>query len=269
MALNIEQAKRIIESALFFSSKPIAIKDLEVIFDEEDEISAEAIKKLVGLIREDYRGRGLELVEVSSGYRFQVCADLAPWVSRMMTEKPARYSRALLETLALVAYKQPITRAEVEEVRGVAVSTNIIRTLEEREWIKVIGHRDVPGKPALFATTKTFLDDMNLKSLTELPTLAEIQDLDDQQLSQQLSLALNETEKAAEVEGAEDASQETTAEDLDIELDEIVDVTVDVESDEPEAESKLEQELELVVEPETDQELESDTAEKVHLEVVE
>lgn len=202
MALNIEQAKRIIESTIFFSGKPISIKEMELVFDEEDEINAEAIKKLIGMIEDDYRGRGIELVEVSSGYRFQVCSDLAPWVSRMMTEKPARYSRALLETLALVAYKQPITRAEVEEVRGVAVSTNIIRTLEEREWIKVIGHRDVPGKPALFATTKTFLDDMNLKSLTELPTLAEIQDLDDQQLSQQLSLALTETAKSPDSDSA-------------------------------------------------------------------
>lgn len=198
MALSIDAAKRIIEAALLFSNEPISIKDIEQIFDEEDSVNANAIEDLLKAIMDDFRGRGIELVKVASGYRFQVCQDLAPWITRMMAEKPARYSRALLETLALVAYKQPITRAEIEDVRGVAVSTNIIRTLQEREWIKVIGHRDVPGKPALYATTKRFLDDLNLNSLSDLPTLAELQDLEDGQLKQQIDLQFGQADPAQE-----------------------------------------------------------------------
>lgn len=203
MALTIEQVKRIIEAALFYANEPMSLKQLAEVFNEEDDVNVNAVQDILGLIKDDYQLRGVELIEVASGFRFQVCADLSDWITRLMTEKPARYSRALLETLALIAYKQPITRAEIEEVRGVSVSSNIIRTLEEREWIKVIGHRDVPGKPALFATTKHFLNDMNLTSLSQLPTLAEIQDLDDGQLTQQLQLSLGDDQKTGEVSGAE------------------------------------------------------------------
>ena len=182
--------KRIIEAALLTSSEPVNIKGLSELFHEEDEINKEGIQQIITLLQEDYAGRGIELVEVSTGYRFQVCADLAPWLHRMREEKPGKYSRAVLETLSLIAYKQPITRGEIEEIRGVAVSTDIIRKLEEREWVRVIGHKDVPGKPALLATTSQFLDDLNLRSLAELPTLAELQDLDqaDSKLNEQLNL---------------------------------------------------------------------------------
>ena len=127
---------------------------------------------------DDYSERGLELKEVASGFRIQVREDTNPWVARLWEERPQRYSRALLETLALIAYRQPITRGDIEEVRGVSVRTNIIRTLQEREWIRVVGHRDVPGKPALFGTTKAFLDYFNLSSLDDLPSLAEIKDME-------------------------------------------------------------------------------------------
>lgn len=214
MAIGIESAKRIIEAALLFARDPISIKELSQLFNEEDAVNENAIEDLLGVLIEDYRGRGIELVSVASGYRFQICEDLSPWITRLMQEKPVRYSRALLETLALIAYKQPITRAEIEEVRGVAVSTNIIRTLQEREWVKVIGHRDVPGKPALYATTKHFLDDLNLRSLSELPTLAEIQDLDDGQLTQQLNLQLAESQSENTPSDSDQAHPAATATEL-------------------------------------------------------
>lgn len=263
MALTIEEAKRIIEAALFYSREPMPIKKLLEIFSEEEEMNAGGIKDVIALIQEDYRERGIELVEVASGFRFQVRADMSPWVTRLMAEKPARYSRALLETLALIAYKQPITRAEIEEVRGVAVSTNIIRTLEEREWIKVIGHRDVPGKPALFATTKTFLDDMNLTSLSELPTLAEIQDLDDGQLTQQLQLALNEEQGSSDNE-AETQSEETeitsgeTETQIETETESEVQVEVIAQSEAVEVVEELNEEQES---EEVEEELEAESEE--------
>jgi len=178
VTITIEQMKRVVEAALMTSSEPINIKGLQELFHEEDEVNKDGIKEIINLLQEDFAGRGIELVEVSTGYRFQACADLAPWMHRMREEKPGKYSRAVLETLSLIAYKQPITRGEIEDIRGVAVSTEIIRKLEDREWVRVIGHKDVPGKPALFATTPKFLDDLNLRSLAELPTLAELQDLD-------------------------------------------------------------------------------------------
>ncbi len=178
MELSVDQIKRIIEASLLMNREPQPAKKLAELFTPEEDVNERAIIDTLTILADDYRGRGIELVEVASGYRFQVCSDLSPWIQRTMEEKPQRYSRALLETLALIAYRQPITRAEIEEVRGVVVSTQIMRTLEEREWVRVIGHRDVPGRPALYATTKQFLNDLNLKSLGELPTLAELQDLD-------------------------------------------------------------------------------------------
>ena len=206
--------KRIIEAALLTSSEPVNIKGLSELFHEEDEINKEGIQQIITLLQEDYAGRGIELVEVSTGYRFQVCADLAPWLHRMREEKPGKYSRAVLETLSLIAYKQPITRGEIEEIRGVAVSTDIIRKLEEREWVRVIGHKDVPGKPALLATTSQFLDDLNLRSLAELPTLAELQDLDqaDSKLNEQLNLNMevedqNQEPNVSTAEAVEDVEE--------------------------------------------------------------
>ncbi len=170
--------KNILEAALLSAGQPLSLDKLGSLFDEHWQPTKTEIGEALDALVEDYRGRGIELVEVASGYRFQARSETGPWVSRLWEERPPRYSRALLETLALIAYRQPITRAEIEEVRGVAVSSNIIKTLAEREWIRVIGHRDVPGRPALYATTKEFLDYFNLKGLDELPSLMEIRDLE-------------------------------------------------------------------------------------------
>ena len=180
--MQIEQLKPIIEAALLAASQPLTVTQLGELFVEEDQVDRETIARALEALGEDCTGRGVELREVASGFRYQVRQDVHPWVSRMWTEKPSRYSRALLETLALIAYRQPITRPEIEQIRGVVVSSNIIKTLEEREWIRVVGHRDVPGKPALFGTTRAFLDYFSLKSLDELPPLSEIRDMEDPQL---------------------------------------------------------------------------------------
>jgi segregation and condensation protein B len=180
--MQIEQLKPIVEAALLAASQPLTVAQLAELFVEEDEVDREAIARALEALADDCAGRGIELKEVASGFRYQVRQDVHPWVSRMWTEKPSRYSRALLETLALIAYRQPITRPEIEQIRGVVVSSNIIKTLEEREWIRVVGHRDVPGRPALFGTTRAFLDYFNLKSLDELPPLSEIRDMEDPQL---------------------------------------------------------------------------------------
>ena len=168
--------KQIIEGAIFASEAPLSIDQLMQLF-EDDEPERVDVRDVLQEIEQDCEGRGFELKQVASGYRFQVRSSYGGWVSRLWKERPPRYSRALLETLALIAYKQPITRGDVEEIRGVAVSTNIMRTLLEREWVRIVGHRDVPGHPALYATTKSFLDYFNLRNLEELPSLAEIKDL--------------------------------------------------------------------------------------------
>ena len=180
--MQIEQLKPIIEAALLASSQPMTVHQLGDLFNEADDVSQEQIAKVLEALAEDCDGRGVELKQVASGFRYQVNQEVHPWISRMWTEKPSRYSRALLETLALIAYRQPITRPEIEQIRGVVVSSNIIKTMEEREWIRVVGYRDVPGKPALFGTTRSFLDYFNLKSLDQLPPLSEIRDMEDPQL---------------------------------------------------------------------------------------
>jgi segregation and condensation protein B len=180
--MQIEQLKNIIEAALLAATQPLTVQQLGDLFGEEDGVDREQIARALEALAEDCAGRGVELREVASGFRYQVRQEVHPWISRMWTEKPSRYSRALLETLALIAYRQPITRPEIEQIRGVVVSSNIIKTLEEREWIRVVGYRDVPGKPALFGTTRAFLDYFNLKSLDELPPLSEIRDMEDPQL---------------------------------------------------------------------------------------
>jgi segregation and condensation protein B len=181
--MQIEQIKPIIEAALLAASQPLTVAQLGDLFGEEDSVARDDIARALELLAQDCDGRGIELKEVASGFRYQVRQDVHPWVSRLWTERPSRYSRALLETLALIAYRQPITRPEIEQIRGVVVSSNIIKTLEEREWIRVVGHRDVPGRPALFGTTRSFLDYFNLKSLDELPPLSEIREMEDPQLS--------------------------------------------------------------------------------------
>ena len=168
--------KEIIEAAILAADGPVSVQQLREIFEGES-VSQMEIKQVLAEIEKSCEGRGFELKKVASGYRFQVKVDYSDWVSRLWKEKTPRYSRALLETLALIAYRQPITRGDIEDVRGVSVSSNIIRTLIERDWIKIIGHREVPGRPALYATTKAFLDYFNLERLDQLPTLKETKGL--------------------------------------------------------------------------------------------
>ena len=168
----------IIEGALLAAAEPLTKRKLAQLFDELDRPSTADITTALTAVAERCEGRGFELVEVASGFRYQVRQHLSPWVSKLWVERPVRYSRALLETLSLIAYRQPITRGEIEDIRGVAVSSNIMKSLLEREWVKVVGHRDVPGKPAMYATTREFLDYFNLKSLDQLPPLADVKDLE-------------------------------------------------------------------------------------------
>jgi segregation and condensation protein B len=169
---------QIIEGALLAADKPLTVAQLGELFEEHERPDNTAIREALTQAQALCEGRGFELQEVASGFRYQVRQALSPWVGRLWHERPQKYSRALLETLALVAYRQPITRGEIEEIRGVAVSSNIIKTLHEREWIRVVGHRDVPGRPAMYATTRQFLDYFSLKTLDQLPALAEIRDLE-------------------------------------------------------------------------------------------
>ncbi len=169
----------ILEAAIMASNRPLTIDQLADLFPEEERPDGNAIRTALGAISEACNNRAFELKQVASGFRFQVRQSMAPWIGGLWDEKPQRYTRALLETLALIAYRQPITRGEIEDIRGVSVSSNIIRTLQEREWVRVVGHRDVPGRPAMFATTRQFLDYFNLQNLNELPPLSEIRDLEE------------------------------------------------------------------------------------------
>jgi segregation and condensation protein B len=180
--------RKIIEGAILAAGQPMTIARLTELFDENAAPSKEAIEEALLAIQADCAERGFELKEVASGWRFQVRENLAGWVNRLWEEKPQKYSRALLETLALIAYRQPITRGDIEEIRGVAVSSHIMKTLLERDWVKVVGHRDVPGRPSLYATTRQFLDYFNLKRLEELPSLSEIRDLDEMNSALELNV---------------------------------------------------------------------------------
>jgi segregation and condensation protein B len=213
--MNDQYVRNVIEAALLAAGRPLAADELVGLFDERDGSAADEVRTAIAVLQSDYETRGIELVEVASGYRIQIRSTVAPPVSRLWQERPTKYSRALLETLALVAYRQPITRGEIEQIRGVAVNPNIIKTLLERSWIRVIGHRDVPGRPELLGTTRDFLDYFGLQRLDELPTLAQLKELED--LRVQLSLpgaepAVELTEQAAaetessEVRGAADAT---------------------------------------------------------------
>jgi segregation and condensation protein B len=169
--------RRIVEAALLASPQPLTVAQLAALFADEDALSPNAIEQAVAELREQSADRGVELVEVASGFRYQVRADVHGHVARLWTERQAKYTRATLETLALIAYRQPITRGEIEQIRGVGVSASTVKLLEEREWIRVIGHRDVPGRPELFGTTRAFLDYFGLKSLDGLPPLSELKDI--------------------------------------------------------------------------------------------
>ncbi|MFZ5756696.1 MAG: SMC-Scp complex subunit ScpB [Pseudomonadota bacterium] len=233
--------KRILEGALLASGETLNIARFGSLFEDYERPDEATMRELLAEIAGEYEGRGIELKEVASGFRIQVCKDLGHWVSRLWTEKPPRYSRALLETMALIAYRQPITRGEIEDIRGVTVSTEMVKSLMERDWIRVVGHRDVPGRPALYATTHDFLDYFNLKSLDELPTLSEIRDLD--KVNQELQLdaapaaAVLASEKAARADAeAGDApvqyiigEQEEDDPDLKMDMDQVDEVLRRVE----------------------------------------
>ena len=177
--MNHAELKNIVEAALMAVNSPLSVGNLLSMFEDDlEKPDRNDIRKALNELQEEYAERGVELNEVASGFRFQVRASVAVWVNRLFDERPQRYSHALLETLAIVAYRQPVSRGEIEEIRGVSVSSGTIRTLFEREWIKVVGHRDVPGRPELLATTKQFLDYFNLRKLSELPSLAAIKDFD-------------------------------------------------------------------------------------------
>ena len=177
--LPADLVRRIVEAALFAAPQPLTVPQLAALFPDDAPAPTGSIQKALEALRADGDERGVELVEVASGYRFQVKADVHAWVARLWTERQTKYTRATLETLALIAYRQPITRGEIEQIRGVAVNANMVKALEEREWIRVVGHRDVPGRPELFGTTKVFLDYFGLKSLDQLPPLAELKDIPD------------------------------------------------------------------------------------------
>lgn len=177
-AITQDELKNIIEAALMVANAPLKIEDLAGLFNDYQRPTNAEIRTVLDILAADYSGRGIELKHVASGYRIQARSDYAEWLNKLWEERPPRYSRATLETLALIAYRQPITRGEIEDIRGVSVSSNIMRGLLEREWVRVLGHRDVPGRPAMYGTTKTFLDYFNLRSLDELPTLQELRDID-------------------------------------------------------------------------------------------
>jgi segregation and condensation protein B len=169
---DLREIKRILEAALLVAGEAVAAAELARLFDPP--LDGETVRKLLAEIRADWAGRKVELVQVASGWRFQATPALQPYLDRLSPEKPPRYSRAVMETLAIIAYQQPVTRGDIEAIRGVAVSTNVVKALEDRQWIEVVGHRETPGRPALYATTKTFLDDLGLRSVAELPPLAEL-----------------------------------------------------------------------------------------------
>ena len=218
--MNSDLIKRIVEGALMAAGKSLDINHLERLFEDDERPPRDQIRAALEEIDDDCRGRGFELKQTASGYRFQVQQELATWVNRLWEEKPKRYSRAMLETLSLIAYRQPLTRGDIELVRGVAVSSEIIKTLQEREWIRVVGYRDVPGKPALFATTKQFLDYFNLKSLDDLPALGEIKDLTELDPALELSLAQgvassDNQDKTSSLNESVDDNQTHPAEEMD------------------------------------------------------
>ncbi len=211
-----EQIKTILEAVLMASSSPLSVDALLNIFSEEQRPERDELQAVLEDMLSDGDAHSYELKIVSSGYRFQVKKDFADYVSRLRDDKPARYSRALLETMVLIAYRQPITRGEIEAVRGVSVSSQIIKTLDERNWIKVVGHRDVPGKPALYATTKDFLDYFNLATLDDLPSLQDIRDIDAINAELDLRIPEDDAVKSPQVETDMVSAEEQTTDDREI-----------------------------------------------------
>ena len=262
MSLSPEKTKNIIEAALMAAGQPLSIDRLLTLFLDEQQPSRDEIRGALKILTEQCKDRGVELKEVSSGFRYQAKQNYAQWVARLWEEKPPRYSRALLETLSLIAYRQPITRGEIEDVRGVSVSTNIMKTLLERDWVKVVGHRDVPGKPAMYATTRQFLDYFNLKSLSGLPTLAEIRDIDS--INAELDLvepgAKTNVDTNAEASPNDTKAKETNSESgegIDFAANDSSEEMVATESNEFDSLTGAGSDMDSELEPELDSELES------------
>ena len=211
--MNADLLKNIIEAALLAAEQPLNLNQLSALFDEGQAPAHADLSQALEALSNDCENRGIELSKVASGYRLQVKTDMQPWISRLWAEKPPRYSRALLETLAIIAYRQPMTRAEIEQIRGVAVSSNIMRTLQEREWVRIVGHRDVPGRPALVGTTKRFLDYFDLASLDELPSLAELKDLGELEPELELEIATAAASAEKTQDTGEDGEQASSSDD--------------------------------------------------------
>jgi segregation and condensation protein B len=223
--MDQELVTRIVEAALLAANQPLTLAQLHALFSLDEPAPDGSVERALETLREACADRGVELVEVASGFRYQVKADVHAWVARLWTERKTKYTRATLETLALIAYRQPITRGEIEQVRGVAVSSNIIQALEEREWIRVVGHRDVPGKPALYGTTKGFLDYFGLKRLDELPPLSELKDIGE--LEPQLQF---DGDGAMPIGGIAEANADDADASHDIDASNDVDATSDIEA---------------------------------------
>jgi len=213
--MNEHDLKHLIEATLLAAGRPVSSEQLLELFDERERPTDEQLRAALDLLAAEYESRGIELIEVASGWRVQVRSRCADVVSRLWQERPSRYSRALLETLALIAYRQPITRSEIEEIRGVSISSTIMRTLQERNWIRVVGHREVPGHPELLGTTREFLDYFGLRSLDQLPTLAELRDVET--IGVQLELPGGEVAVAETLEI--EATSEVAVDDADVSVD--------------------------------------------------
>jgi segregation and condensation protein B len=209
--MDQRKLKNIVEAALLAAGRPMSVEQIQALFSDIERPERTEIKAAIEVLEADYAERAIRIIEVASGWRIQVREEMAGWVSRLWQDRPARYSRALLETLALIAYRQPITRGEIEDIRGVSVSSNIMRTLMERGWVRIVGHRDVPGRPGMYATTREFLDYFGLKKLEDLPPLAEIRDLDS--ISVELDLGLMELPPVSLPEEAGEHEETTDTDD--------------------------------------------------------
>jgi segregation and condensation protein B len=209
--MDPNKLKNIVEAALLAAGRPLNVEQLQALFADIERPERAELKAAVEALEADYQDRPIRVIEVASGWRIQVREEMSAWLSRLWQDRPARYSRALLETLALIAYRQPITRGEIEDIRGVSVSSNIMRTLVERGWVRIVGHRDVPGRPGMYATTREFLDYFGLKKLEDLPPLAEIRDLDS--ISVEFDLGLMELPPVSLPEEAGEREETTDADD--------------------------------------------------------
>jgi segregation and condensation protein B len=266
--MTTEKLQAILEAALMVAGHPLTIAALQNLFDENERPDNDDIKTALQAISERHQQSGIELHEVSSGYRLQAKPELSPWLAKLWEDRPARYSRAFLETLAIIAYKQPITRAEIEQIRGVTVSTNIMKILSDREWVRLVGFRDTPGKPALYGTTKTFLDHFSLTSLSGLPTLAEFKDMQTQDAELQVQLAIEnsnigpdnsevipEEREALLLEESTTAAYERTEETSPEAIEELVEISESYDS-EVSIELEATEELEAIEQLEETEELE-------------